>query len=357
METEALTGRKVFVTGATGFIGRRLVTSLLDTGAEVTVLLRSRAGAKDLPDGVRTVIADMADGTALTQHLTEQDILFNLAYDVRASASTNLASFDTLLASAAAAGIGRIVHTSSIVVYDGWPNDDLTEGSSMDLPGGSPYRQAKIAMEKRLLAAPMAAAILQPTIVYGPGSSLWTDGFATALAEGGVVLPTPEGVCNGVFVDDVVQACLRAATLPDLGRERFIISGPDTFPWSALLQGYAAIMGQGEVKHVPVAELTAGLGPKPQEGATDAGPSLAARISSVARKLIGHKRFEALVRSIKSRLSKGGMLMPNHHLLEEYCGKGLCRIDHAKSRLGYAPAFDLERGLDASADHLKKLLR
>src|SRR5690606_39281896 len=83
-----------------------------------------------------------------------------------------------------------------------------------------------------------------PTIVYGPGSALWTDGFATALLGGGVVLPEPAGLCNGVFVEDVVQACLKAATLPDLGRERFVISGPAPFPWSALLQGYVRALGR-----------------------------------------------------------------------------------------------------------------
>ncbi len=355
MET-ALRGKKVFVTGATGFIGRRLVAALLGAGAEVTVLTRSRSGLAELPTGVRAEIGGMGDAAFLDRALAGQEVLFNLAYDVRASAAENLTAFDTLMTAARDVGVGRIVHTSSIVVYDAWPDHDCDEGGSMDRPGGSPYRQAKIAMEKRLLAGPLPAAILQPTIVYGPGSSLWTDGFASALLAGGVVLPEPEGLCNGIFVDDVVQACLRAATLPDLGRERFVISGPDPFAWSALLEGYAAILGRGTVRREPLAEIERYLGPKPDESA-EHGPSLAARVSAVARRLIGHKRFEALVRALKKRLSKGGELYPNHHLLEEYSGKGICRISHAQSRLGYSPAFNLERGLAATADHLRAMLR
>lgn len=353
MET-ALGGKKVLVTGATGFIGRRLVAALLDAGAEVTVLTRSRSGLADLPPGLRAEIGGMADAAVLARALAGQEVLFNLAYDVRASAAENLAAFERLMAAARDAGVGRIVHTSSIVVYDAWPDHDCDEGGSMDRPGGSPYRQAKIAMEKRLLAGPLPAAILQPTIVYGPGSSLWTDGFAEALLAGGVVLPEPEGVCNGVFVGDVVQACLKAAALPDLGRERFVISGPEPFAWSALLDGYAAILGRGAVRRVPLAEIERNLGPKPDESA-DRGPSPAARISAVARRLIGHKRFEALVRAVKKRLSKGGELYPNHHLLEEYSGKGICRIGHAQARLGYAPEFDLDRGLAATAEHLRAM--
>lgn len=355
MET-ALAGRPVFVTGATGFIGRRLVSALVAAGADVGVLTRSRSGLGDLPKGVRPVIAPLGDEAALTRALAGTAVLFNLAYDVRATAAANLAGFDRLMAAARSARVGRIVHLSSIVVYDAWPTADCTEAGSTRRPGGSAYRQAKIAMERRLMAGPVPAAILQPTIVYGPGSALWTDGFARALLAGGVVLPEPEGLCNGVFVDDVVQACLKAATLPDLGRERFVISGPEPFPWSELLEGYARALGRGEVFHVPAAELLARLGPRPDESA-DRRPSAAARVSAMLRRAIGHRRFEALTGAVRRRVGKAGRMEPDHHLLEEFTGRGTCRIDHARTRLGYAPQFDLAAGLAATADHLKRMAR
>lgn len=354
MET-ALRGRKVFVTGATGFIGRRLVAALVEAGAEVGVLTRSRSGLADLPGGVRAVIGDTG-AAPLAGALAGTGILFNLAYDVRATAAGNLAGFDRLLEAAERAGVGRIVHLSSIVVYDAWPDADCTEAGSMDRPGGGAYRQAKIAMERRLLGARLPVAILQPTIVYGPGSALWTDGFARALLAGGVVLPEPEGLCNGVFVEDVVQACLRAATLPDLGRERFVISGPAPFPWSALLEGYARALGRGAVIRMPVAELLERLGPKPDDG-TDRPPSAAARISAALRRLIGHRRFEALVGVVRRRMKPRARLEPDHHLLAEFTGRGTCRIDHARARLGYAPAYDLAAGLAATAEHLRRMAR
>lgn len=227
----------------------------------------------------------------------------------------------------------------------------------MDRPGGSPYRRAKIEMERRLMAGPLPAAILQPSIVWGPGSSLWTDGFARALLAGGVVIPEPEGLCNGVFVDDVVQASMRAALVPGLGRERFVISGPEPFPWSALVDGYARILGTKGATRIPSTEIEAALGPKPVEDGADHPPSLAAKVSAVGRQVLGHRRFEALVAFAKSKLAKGGVLHPNHHLFEEYKGRGLCRIDHARARLGYAPEFDLARGLEATATHLRAMKR
>lgn len=356
METE-MRGVPVLVTGASGFIGRRLVAALARAGARVTVLTRSRAGLAGLPEQVRPVIGSMDDPAALDLALAGQRVLFNLAYDVRATGAANLDAFDRLLDAAKAADVGRIVHLSSIVVHDAWPDRDCSETGSMDRPGGGTYRQAKIAMERRLMVGPLPAAILQPTIVYGPGSSLWTDGFAEALLAGGVVLPEPEGLCNGVFVDDVAQACLRAAALADLGQERFVISGPEPFPWSALLHGYADILGRGRVLREPLAEIAARLGPRPADGAGDAALSAAARVSAIGRRLIGHQRFEALVRALRRRLSKRTVLRPDHHLLGEYSGRGICRIDHARARLGYAPDYDLAAGLAATAAHLRAMAR
>lgn len=354
MET-AWAGRRVFVTGATGFIGRPLVRALASRGAEVTVLTRSRRALSGLPQTIRSRIGSMTDPKVMERVLAGQEVVFNLAYDVRATAAQNLAAFDTLMAAAGKAGVKRIVHSSSIVVYDAWPNEDCDETGAMDRPGGSPYRQAKITMERKLMAGPVPVAILQPTIVWGPSSSLWTDGFARALRAGGVVIPEPEGVCNGVFVEDVVQACVKAARVPDLGRERFVISGGAPFAWSALVDGYAAILGTKGATRVPAAEIEQALGPQPVYDGTDHPPSVAARISAIGRKLLGHRRFEALVALARSKLVGGAVLYPDHHLFEEYMGRGVCRIDRARGRLGYAPDFDLARGLAATAEHLKAL--
>lgn len=354
--TAAIGGRRVFVTGASGFIGHRLIDALLRAEASVTVL--SRSGRFSAPDGgsVKIVTGDLGDAVLLNSALKDQDVVFNLAYDVRASAASNLAAFETLLQAAAGAGVGRIVHASSIVVYDAWPASDIDEKATMDRPGGSPYRQAKIEMERRLMQGTISAAILQPTIVYGPGSALWTDQMAEFMAAGGVVLPDPEGLCNGVFVDDVVQAMLRAAVLADLEQERFVISGAAPFSWSDLLNGYAAIIGKGAVQHKPLADLQGGLGPEPSdEGAGNDAPSAMARISAVGRRVLGHDRFEGLVRFAKRKLSKGGVTYPDHHLLGVFSATGTCKIDHARVRLGYAPEFDLPKGLAATKAHLKRL--
>jgi nucleoside-diphosphate-sugar epimerase len=346
---QAILGRRVFVTGATGFIGRRLVSALNDAGARVTVLSRTRPASQPTRSGsVTTVVGDLTDAALLDAALQGHEFVFHLAYDGRATAAANLGAFDAVLAASEKAGVGRIVHTSSIVVYDGWPNGDLDETSSMSRPGGSGYRQAKIEMERRLMAGRLPAAILQPTLVYGSGSAFWTDQFIEQLSVGDVVLPAPEGHCHGVYVDDVVQALLRAATLPDLAQERFIVSGAEPFAWSDLVDGYARIAGRGGVKHVPLDELRSRVGPEPDEEHHDEAPSRLAVIHVAGRRLLGRERFERLLRLIKGRLAKG-VFYPDQHLLGVFSATGRCSIRRARERLGFEPEFDLAKGLAATA--------
>lgn len=348
--TAELRGSPVLVTGAGGFIGRRLTEALVRAGAVVTAVGRSRPAPALARLPVRFLRADLSDARAMGRAVAGQSVIFNLAYDVRASGQANLAAFTTLLDAAERAGAGRIIHLSSIVVYDGWPGGQISEASPMADPGGGPYRQAKIAMEARLMAGRLPAAILQPTLVWGPGSALWTGLFCDRLANGAtILLPHPEGLFQGVHVEDVVQACLRAALVADLARERFILNGPGPFPWSALLQGYRDLVGQGAIRHLPASALS----PPPIPDGPDRGPSAAARLSALARRALGHDRFEALLRHLR-RTSRGGEMRPDAHLFALMCATGTCPPDLARTRLGFAPAFGLAEGLAAFCSHLRQ---
>ena len=88
MATGDLTGRKVLVTGASGFIGRRLVASLVATGAEVTALGRTRHSAAALSGApVRFVQGGLADADAVRKAVAGQEVIFNLPYYFRQSAA------------------------------------------------------------------------------------------------------------------------------------------------------------------------------------------------------------------------------------------------------------------------------
>lgn len=339
-----LRGCCALVTGANGFIGRRLVAGLLAANAKVTVLLRSRHDrGYFVALGADVAICKLMPGPELDAAIGGQNMLFHFAYDVRASGAENLAAFSALHDAAARSGITRIIHASSIVVYDDWPNGKITESSPIGTSGGGDYRQAKIAMEARLLNGGIPVAILQPTIVYGPGSFLWTDAPQAALRKGPVVLPDPVGICPAVFVDDVVMAALLAAALPGLERERFLITGPDTPTWADFFQAYARLIGTGTVMFVPIEELKTQVSASPPTGA-DSGPSMTARISASLRRIIGSRQFDQFIAGLRIRQPGRGPVYPAPHMLELYAATPAVSSRHACSRLGYDPKFNLKAG-------------
>ncbi len=347
-----LGGKRVLVTGAGGFIGLALTRALVAAGARVTVLCRSRPPAVLAGAGVEIRRGALAGADAVRAAVAGQQVLFNLAYDVRASAGDNLTAFGTLYDAAVAGGVARVVHLSSIVVYDGWPQGAVTEQSPVTMPASPSYRQAKIAMEERLLAGPLPAAILQPTLVWGPGSALWTGRLAEALAGPGLLLPDPAGRFQGVFVEDVVQAALRAALQADPGRERFIVNGPAPLDWADLLNGYMAALGGGRLLRAPADQLR----PTPVSAAP-AGPSAAARVSALARRILGRERAEALLALLRRHGGAKAPLRPDASLFALMTSTGSAAPDLARARLGYEPVFGLEGGLAASRAYIAGFAR
>ena len=348
-----LKGRTVAVTGASGFIGGRLVAALVAEGARVTALVRSRHGAAALQAlGAQVVVAPLVAGPGLPAALAGQDVLFHFAYDMRASGADNLVAFQALVTAAQTAGVKRIVHASSVVVYDDWPDGRLTEASPISSATGGGYRQAKMVMEAALLAQAIPVAILQPTIVWGAGSAQWTEAAFAALRRGGVVLPDPVGLCPALHVGDLVQAALRAAVLPDLGQERFLIDGPERITWAQFYQAHADSLGQGQVILRPRAELEARLGPQPTPGRGPQGPSAAARVSAGLRRLVGNRRFEAAVAAAKAMKGSTGPSYPDRSQLILWSARPEVATDRAAARLGYAPSVTLVAGLAAIAAQL-----
>lgn len=336
-----LADRRVVVTGGRGFIGRRLIAALVRDGAGVTAILRSGHDAADLRAvGAQIEIAALTDPAAMTRILTGCDTLFHFAYDVRASGADNRAAFHILTRAAADARVARIVHASSAVVYDTWPAGPITPATPITAGQGGDYRRTKAAMEQALIGGPTPAAILQPTIVYGPGSALWTDAPIRALRAGGIVLPDPPGLCPAIHVDDIVEAAIRAALLPDLTRERFLLSGPDRMTWADFYNGYAAHIGTGQVILRPHADLAARLGP-PSDTAPK-GPSAAARISAALRRTLGSRRFDAILATLRPAKDP---TYPERSALALYSASPVLDLSATEARLGFAPSIDFQQGL------------
>ncbi|MDP6538488.1 MAG: NAD-dependent epimerase/dehydratase family protein [Planctomycetota bacterium] len=170
---------RVLVTGGGGFVGGAVIEELAARGHEPTSL--SRGAYPDLArKGVACVQADLADADALRAALRGQDAVVHCAaragvWGPRAEYwRTNVEGTRNLLAACVAAGVERLVHTSSpSVCFDG--RDHL--GAGNDLPPArrflAHYPASKAAAERGVLAAAergeLLACVLRPHLVFGPG--------------------------------------------------------------------------------------------------------------------------------------------------------------------------------------------
>lgn len=238
-------GQMVFVTGATGLLGNNLVRALLDSGAHVRALARSEAKAaaqfSDVAGGrLEIVIGDMEDVAAFQHHLHGADILFHTAAYFRDSYKggshwdqlerINVGGTRELIAAAYAAGIRRMVHTSSIALLDGPPGALIDETMLRDAANADDYYRSKILTDAEVLKAleqrpDFHAVMVMPGWMWGPGDAGPTSAGQTAIDFLHRRLPgVPPATMSFVDARDVAQAQIAAATAGRRG-ERYLAAG------------------------------------------------------------------------------------------------------------------------------------
>jgi nucleoside-diphosphate-sugar epimerase len=360
-------GRRVLVIGAGGFIGAKVVEKLAsEPGVRVTAALRS--ARKDLPyadAGIEVCELDLGDRAGLAEAVRGQDVVINTAHDFRASLRSNLRGFTNLLDACVAAEVERLVHTSSVVVYDDWPEGEISEQSPRSAEG-SDYKRAKVRMEEmlseRAARGELSSIVIQPTIVYGPRGWIWTDQILERLRSGTVVLPERcEGACHAVHVDDVADALVLAAFAPRGEADLFIVSGPAPVTWREFFETWNRVLGTDSIRY---AEMNATE--ESSVGAFGAIRSLVSnpmqvaswkpvqRILGALRRAIGEPTIERIRARLMALSQKRGPVVfyPSPDEIRLYGAKGQCHIEAARERLGYSPALDFEQGARRTADHL-----
>jgi nucleoside-diphosphate-sugar epimerase/choline dehydrogenase-like flavoprotein len=350
-------GARVAVTGATGFIGHRLVERLVDQEADVTCLVRSSTNSRRLPAAATVRTLELTDPEALREALADIDLVFHCAYDW-GDESWNPRALRALIDACRTNRCDRLVHLSSFVVYEPSGNGEVTEDSpETGAEGGYPH--TKFGLEAELMKAVkedgLPAAILQPTVVYGPFSRPWTDAPADMLRFGTVMLADAgQGVCNAVYVDDVVSAMILAATDPDAVGERFLISGPRPISWSQFYAEIASAVGAEGPQYLPAESNSRRKLRKLLRLATD--PTRV--ISRVARTTQGEKALRALPEGIQERVRRRALVPPTRrpgqvHMPDVQSG---VTVSSAKARrlIGYEPRFDFAKGMVPTSQYLRQ---
>jgi len=201
---------KILVIGASGHIGKALVTRLQAGSFDITCASRGR---KTTQTTLRQIALDTRDSAALTSALGGMDAVINCVAGDADSIAKGAAS---LVDAALAAGCPRIVHLSTMSVY-GRLEGIATEGSPLD-PDLGWYAAAKIQAEREMARFGNqggCAIVLRPGCVYGPGSELWVGRIGRWLKSGriGDLGAGGDGWSNLVHVDDVCTAIINGLQL------------------------------------------------------------------------------------------------------------------------------------------------
>jgi nucleoside-diphosphate-sugar epimerase len=379
---EALSGRRVFVAGAGGFIGGRLVERLvLECGARVRAQARRVSGAVRLARfPVEIVRGDVTDREFLAEAVRSCDVVFHCAYGTRGSqrhrAWVNREGSRRLLAAAAKAGVGRLVHLSTLMVYGRTADGDLTEEAPRRRLGEA-YADSKRRAERTALDwarnGRLPVAVLQPTAVYGPYGGVWTTRVLDQLRTGRAILVDGgTGLANHVYVDDLVSAMLLAAVEPAAVGEACLVSSAEPATWRDFYGHFERMLGASRTVAMTAAEAHEhwrrwrrsrpwALGVLWQAIRSDAALRdrlFESRDLRLARELASALLPEAAQDRIKAALSGGGTpggaggdegppIRPLDPLsIELLRARTRVRIDKARRVLGYRPVWDLDAGME-----------
>jgi dihydroflavonol-4-reductase len=225
----------VFVTGGSGLVGGALVSRLKQRGDDVVALARSDGAAAKLEAaGARTVRGDVLDEAAMTEGMRGAELLYHVAgintfcpTDPAALFHVNVRGAEIAVRAAAAAGVRRIVFTSSAATLGEEGGTIGTEKSPHRGSYMSVYERSKHEGEVAAFAAAKNAGIdlvaVLPSSVQGPGRAGGTGRILIAYLNGKLKAFVDTRI-SLVDIDDTIEAHLLAAERGKPG-ERYLISG------------------------------------------------------------------------------------------------------------------------------------
>ncbi|MFH9725625.1 SDR family oxidoreductase [Streptomyces sp. NPDC017254] len=230
-------GPLCLVTGASGYIGGRLVPELLEAGFRVRCLARTPAKLRDHPwaGEVEIVPGDVTDAETLAPAFRDVDVAYYLVHALGAGKGferTDRTAALNFAGQARAAGVGRIVYLGGLTPRD-IPDREL-----------SPHLRSRAEVGRILLESGVPTTVLRAAVIIGSGSASFE--MLRYLTERLPVMVTPSWVrtrIQPIAVRDVLRYLVGSARMPADVSRAFDIGGPDILTYLGMMRRYAAVAG------------------------------------------------------------------------------------------------------------------
>ncbi|OMC53130.1 nucleoside-diphosphate sugar epimerase [Mycobacterium sp. IS-836] len=225
---------RCLVTGATGYIGARLVPRLLDEGHQVRALARNPGKLADVPWRDRAEVArgDLGDVDSLIAAFDGIDVVYYLVHSMGASkdfAADEDRAVRNVVTAARRTGVRRVVYLGGL----------HPDGRKL-----SAHLESRTAVGEALIDSGVEAVVLQAGVVVGSGSASFE--LIRHLTDRLPVMTTPKWVHNKIqpiAVRDVLYYLVAAATAPVPSSSTWDIGGPDVLEYGDMMRVYAEVAG------------------------------------------------------------------------------------------------------------------
>jgi uncharacterized protein YbjT (DUF2867 family) len=240
---------RVFVTGATGFVGPAVANAIADAGHELRVLERKPGAWSEA--GIRcqaAVQGDVTDSETIRRAVQDIDVVVHLVAIRQGKPKeferVMVGGTRNLLAAAKDAGVRRFVLMSVLGVTE--QTKDLV-----------PYYGAKWTEEQDTKASGLEHVIFRPSFIFGrDGGILPTFKKLAKLAPVTGIIGSGEQKIQPIWIDDVGAYFAQAIDRPEAANQTFEVGGPDVVSWNEFWQRLRAQLG---IRRRPTMHLPTGL--------------------------------------------------------------------------------------------------
>lgn len=224
---------KVFVTGATGFTGSRVVPLLLNNGHQVRCLYRASSDRSFLPQTeIEWVTGDLSDSESLTSVMQGTDTLVNIA-------SLGFGHADSIITATKNAGIKRAIFISTTAIFTQL---------------NAPSKKIRVAAELTIESSGLKYTILRPTMIYGSerDRNMWRLIRFMKVSPIVPIFGDGKYLQQPIFVDDVAQAIVSCLSNDKTIGKSYNIAGKQALTYNQVIDMIAKGMNKRVLKiHIP----------------------------------------------------------------------------------------------------------